>query len=69
MDQKSPVLDYARPIASTRKPLRRILYCVGLPLIGFGLGYGIDRKGDDVPLGCLIALGCLFVAFALPVRD
>lgn len=62
------VLDYreAAPAETTLTRRRRILYCVGLPLVAFGLCHGL--RGYELD-GLVAAVGALLVAMALPVRD
>jgi hypothetical protein len=69
MTERPPILDYDRPATKARQKFRRIFYCLGLPLIGFVLGYDLDHRGDPEVLGATMAVGCFLVSFALPVRD
>jgi hypothetical protein len=69
MTQQPPVLDYNRPAAKSPPNLRRIFYCLGLPLIGFVLGYDLDHRGDAEIMGAAMAVGCFLVSFALPVGE
>ena len=63
---KSP-LSYATPTASAnRGRTQRIYYCIGLPLIGFGLAAG---GRDGLFLGAVTAAGAFLLAMALPVQE
>jgi hypothetical protein len=69
MDTRPPVLDYGRQTFSGRKIRQRVFYCLGLPLIGFSVGYCMDHRGDAEVIGMLMGIGCLFVGLALPTQD
>ena len=62
------VLDYQAP-APKRRSLQRIFYCIGLPILAFGLGMGVARPNDQLPTAIIMAIGAQLVAFALPVQD
>ena len=65
-EAKPPTLEYeTKPLL--RRKAARIYYCIGLPLIGFGIGLGLGH--DTVLNGSIIAVGAFLVAMALPVRD
>ncbi len=62
------ILSYeSQVVAASPSRHRRILYCIGLPLIGFGLAGGFG--GDRTLNGSSTAIGALLVALALPVRE
>ena len=65
-EAKPPTLEYeTKPVL--RRKAARIYYCIGLPMMSFGLGWGIGR--DQVLTGAIMAVGAFLVAMALPVRD
>jgi hypothetical protein len=67
-DSLTNVLNHQTPTTKTRSR-QRILYCIGLPILSFGLGMGVARPTDQ-PLAALsMATGALLVAFALPTQD
>jgi hypothetical protein len=69
MNEERTILDYDRPAAKAGGNLRRVFYCLGLPLIGFVLGYDLDHRGDPEVMGAVAAIGCFLISFALPVKD
>ena len=65
----SPTLDYRSPPGPTPRSTalrQRLLYCLGLPLVGFGIGAGAYRGSDAIVLGLITAIGAFLVALALP---
>jgi|tagenome__1003787_1003787.scaffolds.fasta_scaffold15684164_2 hypothetical protein len=69
-ERPPPILDYAVAddrVARARQLRRRLLYCVGLPLIAFGLGQGLGPGSREIS-AALAALGGLLTALALPVK-
>ena len=60
------VLEYSQDQARPNPKRRRVMYCIGLPLLAFGLTHGI--RGYELD-GLIAAVGALLVAMALPVRD
>jgi hypothetical protein len=65
-DARETTLNYARPAPGRAVNRQRVLYCVGLPLLAFGLGMA-HAPGDTFLSACTMSLGALLVAFALPV--
>ena len=64
---QAPPLSYATPTApGGTARARRIYYCIGLPMVGFGLG---SFGNDALIRGAIAALGAFLVAMALPVRE
>ena len=68
------IFDYQSPSprsanADGSSKMRRLLYCMGLPLIGFVLGYDLDHRGDGTVMGLVMAIGSFMIAFALPTRE
>jgi hypothetical protein len=60
-------LPYATPTASAaRGRARRIYYCIGLPMVGFGLA---SLGNDALFRGAIAAVGAFLVAMALPVQE
>jgi hypothetical protein len=65
-EAKPPTLEYeTKPVL--RRKAARIYYCIGLPMMSFGLGMGMGR--DGFLCGSVMAIGAFLVAMALPVRD
>jgi hypothetical protein len=65
-------LEYATPDASghgarARATRRRLLYCVGLPLIAFGLCDGLG-PGDRFVTAMVAAAGAVLVGMAIPTE-
>jgi hypothetical protein len=60
-------LNYATPTAPSGKGrAQRVYYCLGLPMLAFG----IASLGNDALIrGAIAALGAFLVAMALPVQD
>jgi len=68
--QPPPTLDYASAgdrVAAARGLRRRVLYCVGLPLIAFGVCDGLGPGNRSIS-AALAALGALLTALALPLE-
>jgi hypothetical protein len=63
------ILDYAQK-QRVRRPLsiRRILYCISLPLMVFGFITSLS-PGDRLVGSLVAAVGAFVLAMALPVRD
>jgi len=60
------VLEYGHEPPRIDPKRRRVLYCIGLPLIAFALCGGVGfRLGN----GVVAAAGALLIAMALPIRD
>ena len=64
-DPGKRVLEYSQEPPRVDPRRRRVLYCIGLPLIAFGLSNGFR----DELSGLAAAAGALLVALVLPVRD
>ena len=66
-EAKPPTLEYeTKPVL--RRKAARIYYCIGLPMMAFGLGAALGRQ-DELLIGSIMAVGAFLVAMALPVRD
>ena len=59
------VLDYGPAEQRGDQKRRRVLYCVGFPLLAFALAGGFRW----IETGLVAAAGALLIAMALPVRD
>ena len=59
------VLEYSQAAPRSNALRRRVLYCVGMPLVAFGLCQGFRYELN----GMIGAAGALLVALAVPVRD
>jgi hypothetical protein len=66
-EPKRPMpLDYREPDPRVERQWRRILLCIGLPIIGFG----VSSFGNDALVrGAITAVGAFLVALVLPVRE
>ena len=60
-------LNYATPATSSGKGrAQRLYYCIGLPMIGFGLA---SLGNEALIRGAIAAVGAFLVAMALPVQE
>ncbi len=59
------VLEYGQDPRSRGQRWRRVFYCIGLPLLAFGMSNGLAFEGS----GLIAATGAFLVALVLPVRD
>ena len=59
------VLEYRQNPPSGGRRWRRVLCCIGLPLLAFGMSNGLAYEGS----GLIAATGAFLVALVLPVRD
>ncbi len=59
------VLEYGQEPPRVDPKRRRVLYCIGLPMLAFGFCQGFRYELN----GLIGAAGALLVAMALPVRD
>ena len=62
------VLDDAAASCGRRPLVRRVLNCLGLPLLAGGVVFGLGRGGDCIVGAVAAALGALSIALALPVE-
>ena len=66
-DPRQAPLSYATPTASSgRGRAQRVYYCIGLPMVAFGLA---SLGSDALIRGAIAAVGAFLVAMALPVQD
>ena len=67
MTERAHPLDYARdPDPTVERRWRRIVYCVALPVMAFGLAGGFGH--DALLNGGIAAAGALLLAIVIPVR-
>jgi uncharacterized membrane protein YqaE (UPF0057 family) len=64
-EPKKAILDYSAPDPHVERQWRRILLCIALPMIGFGLARGFGN--DNVLNGGVTAIGAFIVAFLVRV--
>lgn len=65
-EPRKPILDYSEPDPHVERQWRRILVCIALPMIGFGLARGFGN--DDLLNGGITALGAFMFALVIQVR-
>ena len=58
---------YATPSPRATRNRQRVLYCLSLPLIAFGLGMAHDGREAFIS-ACIMGVGALLLACALPLR-
>jgi hypothetical protein len=65
--QKVEPIDYRAPDPSVERKWHRILLCIGMTLVGFGVGTMAPH--DPLPKGFIVGLGAFLVSLAVPVRE
>jgi hypothetical protein len=65
--QKVAAIDYEAPDPLVERKWHRILLCIGMTLVGFGIG--MMAPHDPLLKGIIVGLGAFLVSLALPVRE
>jgi uncharacterized membrane protein YqaE (UPF0057 family) len=66
-EPNKPILEYGVPNPLRERQSRRILLCIALPMIGFGLAHGFGN--DNVLNGGVTAIGAFILAFIVRVPE
>ena len=66
-EQSKPILEYGVSIPLRERQWRRILLCLALPMIGFGLARGFG--GDNILNGGVTAIGAFILAWVVRVPE